>query len=153
MSLNFKERAVRFVVNNAVKLANRKINLNQMQREHEFKGRIARMNVTDLGLTWHFSLRDGQVQFLDNPTRVDGGFDLTSDAILGLVMGKRKWRQPVPPHDEYWASYTPMDAILYGEAKVWGDAASNDLLLLAKAIWFEVEPQLREELKTGLANA
>lgn len=149
-----KARLTAWIVNRALDLANRKANLAEVQKRHNaFQGRVCQMRVTDLNQVWHFRLGDGRLEYIRAPGKVHGGFELSSDVIIGLVLGKRLYADPSDPKRTWEAAYTPLDAVNYGEVRIWGDAVSNDMLLLSRHIYREIYEPLKDELAMPLESA
>jgi hypothetical protein len=81
--------------------------------------------VIPLAVCGHCATR---ISTVPRPEEVAGGVHTTADVLISLWRGKQKVANPVTGRME-WEAYAPMDAVSLGDADVWGDASSNDLLL------------------------
>lgn len=147
---SLKERAITGILNTIVSITNRKLNVGELQERHSaHSGRLMRVNVRDIQKAFHFRVADGRLEFVDDPGKsgieVVGGIDIGSDAVIGLALGRKRYMNPATG-ETFDQAYTPMDAIANGHVSYWGEAASNDLLLFARAVYSEVFPRVREEL-------
>jgi len=146
---SFKERLINGLIKLVIGRVNKDVNVADLQRQHNaYQAKVVKITVTDLAggsKSWDFRVRDGKVEYLTTPKAVDGGVLIKSDAFIALVRGKRKWTNPATGESKEM-DYTPIDAVHYGEASYWGAAATNDVLLLARSIYKEVFPAVREDL-------
>lgn len=147
-----KTKAITWIINRIVDVSNRRVNIRDLQKKYKAEeGRILEMHVRDLRKKYYLRVMNGRIEYMDkiNPDDLAGGFETSSDSLINLARGVRQRMNPAT--DEiYEESYTPFDAITHGDIRFWGDAASNDALLFAKAVSEDVYPQLQKELKSGL---
>lgn len=145
-SFDLKQKAVGWIIKRVLTLTNRRVDIRQLQDRHgAHEAKIVRMTLKDLGQDWHFRVKDGSLDLLTGPQKANGGFEATSDSLIALATGRRQMMNP-GTGERFWHEYTPIDAITHGDLRVWGDAATNDALLFAKAIYTDVYPKLKEEL-------
>lgn len=142
-----REKAVSFVINQVISHTNRQVDIRELQRRHKAtEGRVTKMTITDISRSWHFRVADGRLEYLDNPGPVDGGFELSSDTLIALAMRRQKVMDPATGA-MYDAPFTPLDALTRGSVRIWGEAAMNDMLLFARAIYSEVAGVLSKDLR------
>lgn len=148
---SMKERTVTWLVNRAIGLANRRVNIRALQARHKaYDARVLEMRVTDLARRWCFRVKEGALEYLADSKEIAGGFEVNSDVLLWLALGKRRHMDPATGA-YFEEEYTPLQAITHGDIRIWGDAATNDMLLFVKAIHAEVYPTLQEELQDAQA--
>jgi len=150
-----KERAATWIINRVAGLANSKVDIARLQAIHNAnEGRISRMTLTDINKSFYFRVKDGKLQLLSGAEKLDGGFDLTVDTLVSMASGKQKRMDP-GTGKIFSVEFTPIDAVTQGLVRIWGEAASNDLLLFAKAVYGSIWGQLKTEINataTAAAN-
>lgn len=137
-----------WIVGRIVKYSNSKLDIGYLQRQYRAtKGRIGKIVLEDMGKAWNFQVKDGRLRLLEAPDDVDGGFITTSDVVIALARGTAKVMNPATG-ELTKEEYTPVDALTRGDLRIWGDAATQDALLFAQAIYKDVYPEIRQELNT-----
>lgn len=143
-----KEKVLSWIINRLLASSNRRLDIADLQRRHGATAeKITRLEVTDLHRVWQFRVRGGRLEMVTDAAQADGGLRTDSDALLAIALGRRRMTDPAHPERVWSVPYTPLTALQMGDLEVWGDAASNDALLFARAVYREVYPQLRADLQ------
>lgn len=144
---DLKERAVNFVLTRVQSYANRNVDIEDLQERHNaVRERVGRIELRDLDRIYHFRVKDGELEFLNNPQKVDGGVRTDSDTLICLARGERNVMDPATG-EERTEEYTPIDAMTRGDLQPYGDAVTNDVLLFAKALYEDVYPDVKNEIR------
>jgi len=142
-----KMRVATWLFNRILTVANRRVNIRKLQDTYNAnEARILEVDLTDLGRKFHFRVNTGRLEMLaDVKEKIVGGMKTNSDTLMALALGQRKRMNPAT--GEVSAErYTPFDALTHGDIHIWGDAASNEALLFAKAVQEHIYPQIQAEL-------
>lgn len=139
-----------WMINRVLASSNRALDIRQLQQQHGAYGeKVTRLEVTDLKRAWAFRVREGKLELVPESEEAVGGFRTRSDVLIGIALGKRQMRHP-GTGEVFEVGYTPLDALRYGDLEVWGDAASNDALLFARAVYRDCYPALRRDLSEAV---
>ena len=143
-------RAFDSIVNSIVSLTNKNLDIAQLQEKYRAtKGKIIQGRLTDVNRVFYLQMKDGRIHRLKNPGHIDGYFETTIPTMINIFRGRIKAVHP-GTMQECMIDYTPLDAIRFGDAKVWGDASSTDILLGATAVYKEIYPKLRDTINTAI---
>lgn len=147
---DWKERAVNFVLNRVQDVANKQVNIEELQERHNAKQeRVGALHLTDVDKTYHFRIKDGELEYLTKPDTVDGGVETDTDTIIALAKGERTIMDPATG-EERQEEYTPIDAVRLGDLHLWGEAVTNDILLFGRALHESVYPRIQSDLQDGV---
>ena len=141
-----KHKVVSWLINQILNVANRQVNIRELQQKYNAQeGRVLQMKIVDINRTWYFRVMEGRIDVLANPKDIAGGFETNSDTVICLATGKRKRMHP-GTREVVLQDYTPFDALTHGDIRIWGEAATNDALLFAKAMRDQVYPTVKEKM-------
>jgi hypothetical protein len=150
---SLKERAATWIINTVINMTNRKVNVAELQKKFKAdQGRVSQMMITDIGKAWYFRVFNGKIEFMTNPPHVDGGFQMTTDTLMSISRGKQRRMDPATGR-LFDIDFNPVDAVTQGLVTVWGEAASNDLLLFARATLEYAYPAIKQELNQVINQA
>lgn len=149
---DIKDKVITFLIRRAGNLANTKVDIGDLQQRYNAdQEKVGEVQLTDLGKSFYFQVKDGEFRYLSNPPEVDGGVQTTSDVLISLAKGTTQRMDPATG-EVTTEEYTPIDALIQGHISLWGEAATNDALLAARILYDEVRPDLHQELKNSLAT-
>jgi len=150
-----KEKTRRVVIKLTVevlKRANVEIPIKELQKKYGDKGKIATIYVTDINLPMSFRIKNGKVVYVKDVQNPDITIMLNSNTFISLIIGKTKVFNPVTGETEM-VDYTPMDAYLRGDVKIFGSGTTVDAFVVFKYIYETIKGTKVYSLTKKLAEA
>lgn len=103
---------------------NSKLNLKKLQETYKAdRGRITRLDLTDINISIHFRLKDGKFEILKNVDKPDNTISAPSDMYFSLF--EKEHEEIIKEMMSRWR---------FGEISFYGETAMADFKLFIKAI-------------------